>query len=141
MVRQPANKEDGDFTLGHTDRLPGRGPLGRAGGMKSIEIHTERDCLQAHREVVSQLSARAMSLPVGREDDQCTPRVISRTILATAREVQIKASYDSNGAVTKPWSKPTASGVESVCVTPERANVCGPACWRAQANFGFGRLG
>ncbi len=60
----------------------------------------------------------------------------SRTICATAREVQTSASYGSNGAVTSSRSSATASAEQSVCVTPDRAKACGPPCCRPRRGAG-----
>src|SRR5436305_232980 len=59
----------------------------------------------------------------------------------TAREVQIRASYGWNGAVTRDRSKATAAGEQRVCVTPDSAKACGPPCCRVQAKFGSGGSG
>jgi hypothetical protein len=106
MVRESANKEDDNFGIADTQRPAFRGTFFGRRRAEPSRVDTQRNRLQ------TKFSA---GVPPCRSRRYSAKRsVTARTIVATARDVQIRASCGSNGAVTYSQICFTAFAVQSV---------------------------
>ena len=126
VVRETANEQDHDLGIADTESPAGSAARSPAVAGRNRPLSTPRGIVSSRR--------FSPGVPPCRSRRYWAKRsVTARTIVATALEVQIKASCGSNGAVTNSQSCFTAFAVQSVWVTPESVNEPAPSRWRAQA--------